>query len=90
MDISRTGLSLFDYSKPQDVLFQPLNYMMSAHPPFGLPPAVPTYGGATPMPDKTSSSTPAWNPLSRTPRYSQYLIPISVDQSLVLIKFIGP
>jgi hypothetical protein len=37
-------------------------------------PGIPTSGGTTPMPDRTSSSTPAWDPLSRTPRYSQYLI----------------
>jgi len=89
MHISRTGCLLFDYAKPQDVLFQPSNAYMESARPFGLAP-VPMSGGATPMPDETSSSTPAWNPLSRTPRYSQYFIPFLVDQSLVLIKFIGP
>ena len=37
------------------------------------------------MPDWTSSLTPAWDPLSRTPRYS-HLIPISVYPNL-LVKF---
>ena len=32
-------------------------------------PDVSSSGGATPMPDQTSSLTPAWDPLSRTPRY---------------------
>jgi hypothetical protein len=39
---------------------------------FGQPkapmPGVSTSGGATPMPDQTSSLTPAWDPTSRTPR----------------------
>jgi hypothetical protein len=30
-------------------------------------------GGATPMPDRTSSSTPAWDPSSRTPGYFLFL-----------------
>jgi hypothetical protein len=54
--------------------------MKSARQPFGLSPqatmpGVSTSGGATPMPDRTSSLTPAWDPLSRTPRYSQFLTP---------------
>jgi hypothetical protein len=31
-----------------------------------------TSGGATPMPDRISSLTPAWDPSSRTPRYSRF------------------
>ena len=62
--------------------------MESARWPFALPapfPGVSTSGGATPMPDRTSSLTPAWDPLSRTPRYS-HLIPILVYPNL-LVKF---
>ena len=37
-------------------------------------PGVSTSGGATPMPDQTSSLTPAWDPLSRTlPYFYSYL-----------------
>jgi len=68
---SRTGRSLLDYAKPQSVLFQPSNAYMSARRSFRLesmPGArVSTSGGATPMPDQTSSLTPAWDPTSRTP-----------------------
>ena len=69
MPTSRTGCSLFDYSKPRSVLFHPPKaYMKSARRP--LPEvSESTSGGATPMPDRTSSLTPAWDPLSRTPRY---------------------
>ena len=75
---SSTGYSLFDYKEPLSALFKPSNaYMKSAHRSFGLMPTS-NSGGATPMPDWTSSLTPAWDPLSRTPRYSQFLIPISV------------
>jgi hypothetical protein len=52
-----------------------------------------TSGGVTPMPDRTSSLTPAWDPSSRTPRYScfyfdspkltAYLIYRTVDPSEV-------
>jgi hypothetical protein len=99
MPTSRTGYSLLDYSTPQSLLFQPSkSYVKPAHRPFGLPPLAPqepipgisTSGGATPMPDRISSSTPAWDPLSRTPRYSQFLIPTSVNQNLLLAKFTGP
>jgi hypothetical protein len=76
MPTSRSGYSLFDYAEPQSVLFQPLKaYMKSARRVFGLPPSRPevsTSGGATPMPDPTDSSTPAWDPSSRTPRYSPF------------------
>jgi hypothetical protein len=71
---SRTGSSLLDYAEPRSVLFQPSNtYMRSARRPFGPSPQAPipgvsTSGGATPMPDQTSSLTPAWDPTSRTPR----------------------
>jgi hypothetical protein len=76
MPSSRTGFSLLDYAKPRSVLFQPSEaYMRSARRPFGPSPQAPmhasgvsTSGGATPMPDQTSSSTPAWDPSSRTPR----------------------
>ena len=74
MPSSRTGYSLVDYAKPRSVLFQPLNvYMKSARRPIGPSPQAPvlrvsTSGGATPMPDQTSSLTPAWDPTSRTPR----------------------
>ena len=79
MPTSRTGCSLFDYAKPRSVLFYPSRaYLKSARRPFELPPQAPipevsTSGGATPMPDRTSSLTPAWDPLSRTPRYSSFL-----------------
>jgi hypothetical protein len=47
--------------------------MKSARRPPGPSPQAPipralTSGGATPMPDRTSSLTPAWDPTSRTPR----------------------
>jgi hypothetical protein len=81
MPTSRSGCSLFDYSEPQNVLFHPSKaYMKSGRRPFKLPsplpspPEVSTSGGATPMPDRTSSSTPAWDPSSRTPpRYFSFL-----------------
>jgi len=69
-----TGLPLFDYIEPRNVLFHPSKaYMKSACPPFRPPPHPPmlgvsTSGGATPMPDRTSSSTLAWDPLSHTLR----------------------
>ena len=83
MPTSSTGNSLLDYEEPLSALFKPSKaYMKSARRPYGLLPlatlAMPTSGGATPMPDRTFSLTPAWDPLSRTPRYSQFLIPISV------------
>ena len=94
MPTSRTGNSLSVYAEPQNALFQPSKtYMKSVRRPFGLPspmPGVSTSGGATPMPDRTSSLTPAWNPLSRTPLYPEFLILISVYQNLLLTKFIGP
>jgi hypothetical protein len=73
MPSSRTGSSLFHYAKPRSVLFQPSEaYMRSARRHFGPSPQAPmpgvsTSGGATPMPDQTSSLTPAWDPTSRTP-----------------------
>ena len=88
MPSSSSGFSLYDYAQPQGDLFQPSKaYMKSAHRHFGLPapqafPGVSTSGGATPMPEQTSSLTPAWDPSSRTPRYSQYLIPIFADEGL--------
>ena len=78
MPISRTGSSLLEYAPPRSVLFQPSKtYMKSARQFFRPPPQAPmpgvsTSGGATPMPDWTSSSTPAWDPSSRTPRYSYF------------------
>ena len=76
MPISRTGSSLLEYAPPRSVLFQPSKtYMKSARQLLGLPPmlrlgvSTSASGGATPMPDRTSSSTPAWDPSSRTPRY---------------------
>ena len=71
MPSSRTGLSLLDYAEPRSVLFQPSKtYMKSARRFYGQAPMpeVSTSGGATPMPDQTSSLTPAWDPTSRTPR----------------------
>jgi hypothetical protein len=74
MSFSSTGSPLLVYAEPRNVLFQPSKsyYMKSARRPFRPPPqaGVSVYGGATPMPDQTSSLTPAWDPLSRTPRYS--------------------
>lgn len=74
MPTSRTGYSLLDYAEPQGVLFHPSKtYTKSARRPLRRPPQAPmpvasTSGGATPMPDQTDSSTPAWDPSSRTPR----------------------
>jgi hypothetical protein len=75
---SRTGSSLLHYEEPRSALFQPSkDYMRSAtaRRPFAFGPSpqapmpgVSTSGGATPMPDQTSSLTPAWDPTSRTPR----------------------
>jgi len=76
MPSSRTGTLLSDFAEPLSVLFHPSKaYMKSARRPFGPSLQAPmsgvsTSGGATPMPDQTSSLTPAWDPLSRTPRYS--------------------
>jgi hypothetical protein len=77
MSFSSTGSPLLVYAEPRNVLFQPSKaYMKSARRPFRPPPLaqaqawVSVSGGATPMPDWTSSLTPAWDPLSRTPRYS--------------------
>jgi len=91
MPTPRTGSPLLEYAPPRSVLFQPSKtYMRSTHRFFGLPPQASTppqvstsgHGGATPMPDRTSSSTPAWDPSSsstpawdpssRTPRYSYF------------------
>ena len=78
MLISRTGSSLLEYAPPRSVLFHPSKtYMKSARqfsrpPPRAPTPGVSTSGRATPMPDWTSSSTPAWDPSSRTPRYSYF------------------
>ena len=63
----------------------------SAHRYFGLPPQEPipgvsSSGGATPMPDRTSSLTPAWDPLSRTPGYSQFITPILVEQTYKIYR----
>jgi hypothetical protein len=75
MPSSRTGSSLFDYAEPRSVLFHPSKgYIRCARRPFGPSPQAPmpgvsTSGGATPMPDQTSSLTPAWDPSSRTPRF---------------------
>ena len=80
---SRTGSPLFVFAAPRNALFQPLNaYMKSARRTFGPPPQAPipvetvgsTSGGVTPMPDQTSSLTPAWDPSSRTPRYSRFYL----------------
>jgi hypothetical protein len=70
MPTSRTGFSLWDYAYPRNVLFQPSKaYIKSACRSSRRPTQAPsTFGGATPMPDQTSSLTPAWDPLSRTPR----------------------
>jgi hypothetical protein len=72
---SRTGDLLLDYTEPQSVLFRPSKaYMKSARRPLRLgvgpspQPRVSTSGGATPMPDQTSSLTPAWDPTARTPQ----------------------
>ena len=71
---SRTGFSLFNYAEPRSLLFRPSEaYLRSARLPIGPSPQAPvpgvsTSGGATPMPDPTSSLTPAWDPTSRTPR----------------------
>ena len=73
-----------DYAEPRSVLFQPSkDYVKSPLRSYRLPlmPAISTFGGTTPMPDRTSSSTPAWDPLSRTPpQYSHFLILISIHK----------
>ena len=76
MPSSSTGSSLLDYAEPRDALFQPSKaYMKSARRNFGPSPQAPirmpgvsNSGGATPMPDQTSSLTLAWDPSSRTPQ----------------------
>ena len=80
MPPSRTRSSLLDYALPRSALFKPSkSYMKSARRPFEPPPqaSMPEgpscSGGATPMPDRTSSSTPAWDPSSRTPGYFLFL-----------------
>ena len=81
MPILRTLSSLLDYAMPRSDLFQPSKaYMKSEHRFFRLPteapmPGLSNSGGATPMPDRTSSFTPAWDPLSRTPRCPSSLTP---------------
>ena len=77
MYTSRTGSPLMLFAEPRSPLFWPSKaYMNSACRSFRPPPQAPmpgvsTSGGATPMPDHISSSTHAWDPLSRTPtRYS--------------------
>jgi hypothetical protein len=74
----RSRLSLSEYAEPQNFLFQPSKaYMKSARRPFRVEPSpealMPGVSGATPMPDQTSSLTPAWDPTSRTPRYFSFL-----------------
>jgi hypothetical protein len=61
---SRTGYLLLDYAEPRSVLFRPSKaYMKSARRPLRLgvgpspQPRVSTSGGATPMPDQTSSGS---------------------------------
>jgi hypothetical protein len=64
MPTSSTGFSLLDYEEPRSDLFRPSKaYMMSAPFRVVLPPmpGVSTSGGATPMPERTSSLTPAWD-----------------------------
>jgi hypothetical protein len=75
MPTSSTASPLLEYAPPRSDLFQPSKaYMKSARRLLGPPPMpeVSTSGGATPMPDRTSSSTPAWDPSSRTPGYSYF------------------
>ena len=73
LSTSRTGTSLLEHALPQSVLFQPSKtYMKPAHRFSGPPPQALTSGGATPMPDRTYSSTPAWDPSSRTPQYPYF------------------
>jgi len=72
-----TRKQLFDFSWPVDKLFHPPRHYKSQQPPrWGLPPIQApqpstssslALGGATPMPDSSTSVTPAWNPSSRTP-----------------------
>src|ERR1700688_1681224 len=75
MPTSSTRYSLLDYAEPRSDLFWASKaYMKSARRPLGPSPHTPmpgvsTSGGATPMPDQTSSLTPAWDPSSCTPRY---------------------
>jgi hypothetical protein len=59
-NLSTGSLLLLDCEKPQTKLFQSSSSSQAQGS---------TSGGATPMPDSSYSSTPAWNPLARTPRY---------------------
>src|SRR5271155_4119681 len=67
------GKQLFDFSRPVDMLFHPPRHYRSrqflpplhASQPSTSSPLAP--GGATPMPDCSTSLSPAWNPSSRTP-----------------------
>src|SRR5277367_6520468 len=72
-----TGKQLCDFSQPVDMLFRPPpHYRLQLRPLQGLPlfqapqsssSSSLALGGATPMPDSSTSLTPAWNPSSRTP-----------------------
>jgi hypothetical protein len=89
MSFSSTGSPLLVYSEPRNVLFQPSKaYIKPACRPFGPPPqagvSLAVSGGATPMPDRTSSLTPAWDPLSRSPGYSQFQF--SIHRNLLPTK----
>src|SRR6267378_2757736 len=57
-----TRLELFSYKKPADNLFHPSKHYQEQQSSLQAS----TSGGATPMPD-LSSSTPAWDPSSRSP-----------------------
>jgi hypothetical protein len=84
----RTGYSLFDYAKPQSTLFQPSKtYTRLFRPPPQEPtPAGSTSGGATSMPNWSSSLTPAWNPSSRTPGYHSYFYFSSPSKLIKIIE----
>ena len=71
----RTRLKLFNYKKPTDNVFHPSKQQSSS-------PQASTPGGATPLPD-FSSSTPAWDPLSCSPipESSTFLDPFQMPSS---------
>jgi hypothetical protein len=53
-------------------------------------PGVSTSGRATPMPDRTSSSTPAWDPSSRTPRYFYFYLGYPILTAYKIYRTVNP
>ena len=72
-----TQLKLFSYRKPTDNLFYPSKHHQEKQSLLQTS----TPGGATPMPD-FSSSTPAWDPSSRSPM-PEFFTPLNSSKSLM-------